>query len=270
MTDTALSTIALTGAAGRIGRAIRPHLLPLCSELRLLDAAPVQAEDPRETAHQLDLADRAALQRALEGCDAVVHFAGYPREAGWDTLLAANVVGVANLWEAAHAAGVQRIVYASSNHAVGLYPRSQTIDGTASPLPDSRYGVSKVFMEALAAMYAIKHGVRGFGLRIGHCSAAPADARALSHWIHPEDLAQLVQVGLTADYVHEIVYGASDNKRSWWDNRRAQELGYQPRHSADPHATALENLQSGDAVAEHFQGGSFAAAGFDNGRAPFL
>lgn len=270
MTDARPRTIALTGAAGRIGRALRPHLLAGCSELRLLDMAPLQAEDPRETVHPLDLADREALAQALQGCDAVVHFAGYPREAGWETLLAANVVGVINLWEAAHAAGVQRIVYASSNHAVGLYPRSQTIDGTAPPLPDSRYGVSKVFMEALAAMYAIKHGVRGFGLRIGHCSAAPADARALSHWIHPQDLAQLVQVGLTADYTHEIVYGASANSRSWWDDGRARALGYRPVHSADPHTAALETVQSGDPVAEHFQGGSFAAAGFDNARSPVL
>jgi uronate dehydrogenase len=270
MTETALRTIALTGAAGRIGRTLRPHLLPLCSELRLLDVAAVQSEDSRETALQLDLADREALQHALQGCEAVVHFAGYPREAGWDTLLAANVVGVVNLWEAAHAAGVQRIVYASSNHAVGLYPRSQKIDGAAPPLPDSRYGVSKVFMEALAAMYAIKHGVRGFGLRIGHCSPAPADARALSHWIHPEDLAQLVAVGLTADYVHEIVYGASANSRSWWSDERARALGYRPVHSADPYTAALEAVQSGDPVAEHFQGGSFAAAGFDNARTPVL
>ena len=263
-------TIALTGAAGRIGCAIRPYLLPLCSELRLLDVAATQVQDPRETAVQVDLADRDALHHALKGCDAFVHFAGYPREAGWDTLLAANVVGVVNLWEAAHAAGVRRIVYASSNHAVGLYPRSQKIDGSAPPLPDSRYGVSKVFMEALAAMYAIKHGVRGFGLRIGHCSAAPADARALSHWIHPQDLAQLVEVGLTADYVHEIVYGASANTRSWWSDERARALGYQPRHSADPFIAALQATQSGDPIAEHFQGGSFAAAGFDNERSQFL
>jgi uronate dehydrogenase len=262
-------SVLLTGAAGKLGQALRPWLAPLCEELRLVDKLPLQTSSPNEKAFVLDLSDVPGLGAAMAGCSAVVHFAGYPREACWDVLLPANVQGVINLWEAAHAAGVDRIIYASSNHAVGFYPRQETLDEKVFPKPDSRYGLTKVFMEGLAELYAQKHGMRGFGIRIGHCAVAPSDARMLSHWIHPEDLASLISVGLEADYECEIVYGASANRRSWWTNERAHALGYRPQHSADPHETALTSRTSDQPVAEHFQGGSFAAQEYTNDRSPF-
>lgn len=158
------------------------------------------------------------------------------------------MAGVINLWEAACAAGVQRMVYASSNHAVGLYPRTQVLDGREAPLPDSRYGE------------------RAFGMRIGRCCPEPTDARMLSHWIHPQDLASLIGVGLEAECVHEIVYGASANTRSWWNNSRAHALGYRPLHSADPFIAQLQGKCSADPIAEHYQGASFAAQEFDRVR----
>jgi uronate dehydrogenase len=261
--------VTLTGAAGRLGGAVRRLISPDCAELRLLDLKPIDGLARNERAFAAALEDRAALREALHGCEAIVHFAGYPREAGWDVLLPANIVGVINLWELALECGVQRIVYASSNHAVGLYPRSQSLEERVPPRPDSRYGLTKVFMEGLAELYALKHGIKGFGLRIGHCAPEPGDARMLSHWIHPEDLAALVRIGLEADYRSEIVYGASANSRSWWPNRRAAELGYRPSHSADRFAAALESKRTGDPVAEHFQGGTFAAEGFTHDRGLF-
>lgn len=264
-----LGCIALTGAAGRLGRSLRSFIAADCSELRLLDVQPIANLAPNERAFTVALEDRAALREALRGCEAIVHFAGYPREASWDVLLPANILGAINLWELALESGVQRIVYASSNHAVGLYPRSQLLDERVAPRPDSRYGLTKVFMEGLAELHAVKHGLKGFGLRIGHCAPAPSDARMLSHWIHPEDLAALVRIGLQADYECEIVYGASANSRSWWANQRATELGYRPAHSADGFAAALERTGTGNPVAEHFQGGSFAAEGFSHARRSF-
>ncbi|MBG6077251.1 NAD(P)-dependent oxidoreductase [Polaromonas sp. CG_9.11] len=261
-----IDCIVLTGAAGRLGRSLRPALAASCRELRVLDQSPLAAGQANETALQLDLNDQAALASALAGASAVVHFAGYPREADWPTLLAANVAGVASLWEAARTAGVQRIIYAGSNHSVGMYPRSEKLSQGALPGPDSRYGVTKVFMEAVASLYAAKHGLRGFGIRIGHCAPQPSDARMLSHWIHPEDLSALVQVGLRAEYENEYVYGVSNNSRSWWSNDRAEALGYRPAHSADAFIDSLQAQTSASPVAEHFQGGSFAAAEFDNPR----
>jgi len=260
-----IDCVALTGAAGKLATALRPYLAPLCRELRLLDLKPPTAPlAANERAWLADLQDRPRLAEALAGCSAVVHFGGYPREAGWDVLMPANIAGVINLWEVAHELGVGRIVYASSNHAVGFYPRSEQVAERVHPMPDSRYGVTKVFMEALAQLYATKHGLKGFGLRIGHCCPQPSDARMLSHWIHPEDLAALVRIGLEADYASEIVYGASDNALSWWPNRRARELGFRPAHSADPFREALAAKVSADPVAEHFQGGAFAAEGFSH------
>ncbi len=253
--------VLLTGAGGKVARQLRPLLAAQCSELRLTDRLPLQACHANETLHLADLTDAAALPALLHGVQAVLHFAGFPREADWPTLFDANIRAVAQLWEAAVAAGVQRIVYASSNHATGYTPRSRTIDGRAPPRPDSRYGVTKVFMEALASLHADKHGLRALGLRIGHCASTPSDARMLANWVHPDDLAALVCIGLAADYHHEIVWGVSDNSASWWDNGRATALGYRPRHSADRWSAALAGRRSADPVAERYQGGAFAADG---------
>ncbi|CAN7415030.1 NAD-dependent epimerase/dehydratase family protein [Acidovorax sp. LjRoot194] len=258
--------IVLTGAAGRLGASLRESLSEQCAELRLVDKTQTEPVRPNETVWKMDLGDRARLREAMSGCTAVVHFAGFPREAAWGVLLPANIMGVINLWEIAHEAGVERIIYASSNHAVGLYPRTRIIGEKVHPLPDSRYGLTKVFMEGLAELYATKFGLRGFGLRIGHCAPEPSDARMLSHWIHPDDLAALVTVGLNADYESEIVYGVSGNPRSWWKNQRAAELGYQPRHSAEAFAPTVSDRTSGDPIEEHFQGGAFAAKEFENPR----
>ena len=177
------------------------------------------------------------------------------------SVLDANIRTVINLWECAANAGVNRIVYASSNHAVGYYPRDTRIDTRAPAKPDGRYGATKVFMEAIAQLYADKHGLRAFGMRIGYTGPAPLDARMLSHWLHPDDLAQLIEVGLTAHYHHEIVYGVSNNSATWYDNRRAEALGYRPQHSADVFAPQMEGKVTDNPVAERYQGGPFAADG---------
>jgi len=253
--------ILVTGAAGKVARSVRPQLAMLCEELRLTDIVPVDISGPHQTAVLADLADAAALPALVDNVDAVVHFAGYPREAPWSVLLDANIRSVINLWEAAAATGVQRILYASSNHAVGYYPRSERIDALVPTRPDSRYGATKAFMEAVAQLYADKNGLRAFGMRIGFCGPEPLDARGLSHWLHPEDLAQLIEVGLNADYHHEIVYGVSANSATWYDNSRAEALGYHPRHSADIFAARLADEVTDNPVAESYQGGSFAANG---------
>jgi uronate dehydrogenase len=251
--------ILVTGAAGKVARSVRPQIAALCAELRLTDIVPFEATGPHQEVQVADLADAAALPALLEEVDAIVHFAGYPREATWQVLLDANIRTTINLWEAAAAAGVERILYASSNHAVGYYPRSERIDAQVPPRPDGRYGATKVFMEAVAQLYADKNGLKAFGMRIGYCGPEPLDARMLSHWLHPEDLAQLIEVGLTANYHHEIVYGVSANSATWYDNRRAEALGFRPRHSSDIFAAVLAGKVTNNPVAERYQGGSFAA-----------
>lgn len=256
-----INRILVTGANGKVARSVRAHLAAQCDELRLTDIVAFESDTANASVHIADLADPASVPALVQGIDAIVHFAGYPREAAWSVLVDANLRTVVNLWEAAAAAGVQRVVYASSNHAVGYVARDCRIDGAVPPRPDTRYGATKVFMEAVASLYADKHGLRAFGMRIGYCGPEPLDASMLSHWLHPEDLAQLIDVGLTADYHHEVVYGVSANSATWYDNHRAESLGYKPRHSADVFAAALASKTTNNPVAERYQGGSFAADG---------
>lgn len=256
-----LERILVTGAAGKLACSVRPRLAALCDELRLTDIAPFEASGPNQTVHVADLADGRTVPALVQGVNAIVHFASYPREADWSVLLDANLRTAINLWEAAVAAGVDRIVYASSHHAVGYYPRSVRIDARVPSRPDGRYGLAKVFMEALAQMHADKHGLRAFGMRLGYCGPEPLDQRMLSHWLHPDDLAQLVELGLTAEYLHEVVYGISANTATWYDNSRAEALGYRPRHSADAFTERLAAKVTDNPVAEQYQGGSFAADG---------
>jgi uronate dehydrogenase len=140
--------------------------------------------------------------------------------------------------------------------------------------PDSRYGASKAFGEALAALYAYKHGLRVTCLRIGNVSDVPADRRRLSIWVAPQDLVQLIRIGLEhPDVRHEIFYGASDNARGWWDNSAAFRLGYRPQYRAEEHsaeALAADAKLPPDAVGAWYQGGPYCSDEFDNGieRAP--
>ena len=171
--------------------------------------------------------------------EGIVHLGGHSVEGPWETILQSNIVGCYNLFEAARRKGVKRIVFASSNHAVGFYPRHRRIGTDVTVRPDSRYGVSKAFGEALGALYADKHGLRVLCLRIGHVLEAPVDRRRLSIWLSPEDLVQLVRIGLEhPELRYEIFYGASNNERSWWDNSRAYAYGYRPTGRAEDHRDA--------------------------------
>lgn len=257
--------LLVTGASGGVATLLRPLLAERYPVIRLTDRQPIGALNGAEEFVAADLTDPAALDQALDGMDAVLHLGGQAVEAPWETILAANIDGTYQLFERARLAGVQRVVFASSNHAVGFYPRGHTIGVNVTPLPDSRYGVSKVFGEALGALYANKHGMRVTSLRIGNVGELPLDRRRLSIWIHPEDLAQLVHIGLTHPDIHnEVFYGMSDNKRGWWDNAAAQRFGYQPAHQSEAFASeVLARSEAPDRVADYFQGGSFCADEFD-------
>jgi uronate dehydrogenase len=163
-------------------------------------------------------------------------------------------------------------VFASSNHAVGFYPRQRKI-GTDEPVrPDSRYGVSKAFGEALGALYAYKHGLRVTCIRIGNFADAPVDLRRLAIWISPEDLVQLIRIGLEhPDLRHEIFFGASHNERSWWDNEAAYRFGYRPTGRAEDFvaaALAEQKRLAANPIGDWYQGGPFCSDEYDSGFDP--
>jgi uronate dehydrogenase len=261
-----MDTVLITGAAGDIGRRLRVLLKGVYPHLRLSDVkTPDLATD--EVFVKAELAHMAEVEKAVAGVDGIVHLGGFSVEGPWETILNANIIGCFNLFEAARRHGVKRIVFASSNHAVGFYPRNRRIGIDAPVRPDSRYGVSKAFGEALGALYAFKYGLRVLCIRIGNVADAPVDKRRLSIWIKPEDLVQLVRIGLEhPDLRHEIFYGASDNDRSWWDNEAAFRYGYRPAGRSEDHRDAALAAQAKlppDPVGDWYQGGPFCSDEYD-------
>jgi len=256
--------VLLTGASGGIGTRLRTLLKPHYPELVLSDLKPPPELRPDEEFIQADLAKPEEIEKAAKGVEGIVHLGGFSVEGPWETILEANIIGCYNLFEAARKNGVKRVVFASSNHAVGFYPRNRTIGPDVTPLPDSRYGVSKVFGEALGALYAYKHGLGVLSIRIGNFGEKPIDERRLSIWLKPEDLVKLVRIGFeTPNLVYEVVYGASDNKRAWWDNRNALRLDYRPRHKSEDFAKAViarEPPRDPNDPTEIYQGGAFVTA----------
>jgi uronate dehydrogenase len=258
--------ILMTGAAGGIGTSLRKLLPPIYPDLLLSDLKPPADLASNEKFKTADLAEIAEVEAICEGVDGILHFGGYSVEGPWDPILQSNIIGGYNLFEAARRKGVKRIVFASSNHAVGFYPRHHRIGTDVTTRPDSRYGVSKAFGEALAALYADKHGMKVTCIRIGNFGDKPLDHRRLSIWLKPEDLVQLCRIGLEhPDIRFEILYGASFNERSWWDNHRAYDLGYRPTGRGEyfrEHAMAEQAKLKPDRVGDFYQGGAFCSMEF--------
>lgn len=252
-----MKTILITGAAGDVGTHLRRELAGHY-KLRLSDRRPLQPARG-QTFVRADLSRMADALRITRGVDAIVHLGGYSVEGPWPAILQANIVGCYNVFEAARKNRVKRIVFPTSNHAVGFYRRDQTIDHRVYPKPDSRYGVSKVFGEALGSLYADKYGLQFLMIRLGNVNPAPIDKRRLSIWCSPRDLAQLVTIGIEQPEIRfEIVYGVSGNHRSWYDNSNAVRLGYRPHDDSESYAgEVLARENPGDARAEKYQGGVF-------------
>ncbi|MDQ0797033.1 NAD(P)-dependent oxidoreductase [Streptomyces sp. B1I3] len=234
-------TVLLTGAAGGLGTLMRGLLPAYGYELRLFDVNPVEGEPDAVTA---DLGDKDALREAVRGVDAIIHLAGISLEASFDKILRANIEGTYNLYEAAREEGVRRVVFASSNHAVGYTPRplpgDPLIPVATARRPDTFYGLSKSFGEDLAQFYWDKHGVETVSVRIGSCFMEPTSVRMLSVWMSPSDGARLFHAALTApDVGHTVVYGSSANTRLWWDLTTARSLGYEPQDDSEQYADKL-------------------------------
>ena len=262
-----MEKLLVTGAAGGIGTRLRKLLKGVYPSIRWSDMRKPDDLGADEEFVIADLADLAEVEKIVAGVDGIVHLGGYSIEGPWETILQSNIIGCYNMFEAAYRAGVKRIVFASSNHAVGFYPRSQKIGVNVTARPDSRYGISKAFGEAVGAFYADKHGLRVTCLRIGNFGDVPLDKRRLSIWLKPEDLVQLIRIGLEhPDIRFEIFYGASDNVDMWWDNSNARRYGYKPQgKSADflHQAMAAQAKLPADPIGDRFQGGPFSSAEYD-------
>ncbi|MGQ7248363.1 NAD-dependent epimerase/dehydratase family protein [Halomonas sp. V046] len=260
-----LDRMLVTGAAGGLGQALRPHLKRLARTVVLSDITDITDLAEHETFVTCELSDAEAVSALVDGCDGIVHLGGVSVEKSWDLILPANIVGAYNIYEAARRLGKPRIVFASSNHTIGFYPRTERLDSSVVRRPDSLYGLSKCFGEDLASLYHDKFGLETLSVRIGSCFPKPADTRMMATWMSIEDFVALLERAfITPKLGYTVVYGASNNSEQWWDNHRASFLGWVPKDSSEPWRSETEakdgRLDPDDPAVVH-QGGKFVAQG---------
>jgi dTDP-4-dehydrorhamnose reductase len=228
--------VLITGAGGTIGGSLA-QLLREKYDLRLIYRTNRPAEPPVEDWRTLDLEDLPALTGAMQGVDAVVHMAADPAvDASWESVLHNNIVGTYNVFEAARLAGVAKIVFASTNHVMGMYDRDGMwpIFADQPIRPDSLYGVSKAFGEALGRFWYDQHGVSVICLRIGWMLPEPHDEIARWMWLSPRDCAQIVSRAIDSDIGFDIVYAISQNATRRWDiTKTIEHFGYRPEDDAE-------------------------------------
>jgi uronate dehydrogenase len=253
--------VAVTGAAGRIGRVVHPGLADLGHDIVGIDLVDAPGVRP------VDVRDTTALVPLLQGCDAVVHLASIAGETTFEVALDTHLRVTHSVLEAMLLAGVPRIVYASSNHAVGFTPR-ETMAGVVTRLrPDTFYGVGKAACETLCSLYVDRHGIEAGCLRIGSFGDRPRSRRELSTWLSHGDTVRLVEACLTAPGLNfAVVYGVSDNTRGWWDLQPARALGYRPRDDAEAYAGAVLATEESEAdrIEGRHVGGPFAVPAADD------
>jgi uronate dehydrogenase len=257
--------ILITGAAGSLGSHLRTGLAPLAETLRLVDVKPMGEAAPNEEVVVCDLADKAAALEVTRDCDAILHFAGHPREHSFEEVLAETLPAAYHVYEGARRHGCRRVVYASSIHAVGFHAVEDVPDTRVPHRPDTFYGLTKTFVEDLASLYWDKFGLESVCLRICSCFPEPSDRRMLWSWLSFADCVRLTEAALLAPRVgFSVIYGISDNAARAVSNSQAAHIGFRPQDSADGFAAAvLARTERPDpaSVATRVVGGSFAATG---------
>jgi nucleoside-diphosphate-sugar epimerase len=252
--------ILVTGAAGAIGTMLRPRLARTGRTLRLLDVAPLTA-GPGEEVRSGSVSDLDLMVRACADVDVVLHLGGHSREAAWADILEHNINGTYTVLEAARRAGAPRVVFASSNHAVGFRPVDEPAGEYLYPRPDTYYGVSKAAGEALGSLYHDRYGLDVICLRIGSCAERPWNERGLATWLSPDDCARLMEASISVPSPgFRVVWGISANTRASFSLAEARALGYAPQDDAEVFAAEMPASEGLDKV---YLGGDFCAPSLD-------
>lgn len=256
-----MTKVALTGAGGQIGKVLRAELLRRGVNLRSVGGrTPLTPTVDGEDVCHGDLRDPAIVDRALEGVDVCIHLAGTSIEKPLPEIIENNLVGLHALYEGMRRHRVKRMVFASSNHAFGMYSVNEKIDPDVAYRPDCFYGLSKAWGEAMTRMYWDKHGIEGISVRIGSCLPKPLEFRHLSTWLGHEDYFHLIDRCINAppiDYVD--VWGVSRNTRRYVQfGEGERRIGYAPAQDSEIYAAEVLKLPNPlNAIAQKFQGGGF-------------
>ncbi len=258
MTDIPAKPVLLTGASGGLGRQLAVILSNLGWTLKLTDiVAFPDPLPPRCSFTKADLNDGVAVLRLAEGCGMILHFGGVSVERPFEEVLGPNIRGLYHIYEAARREGA-RVLMASSNHAIGFHERSEKIDADCAQIPDGYYGLSKAYAELMGRMYWFKHGVESVSVRIGSCFPEPTEQRMLSTWLSYGDLGRLCARATLAERTEcAIIWGCSNNSRTFWGEDDRARIGWQPQDSADVYANKVMGKVSGDPVIEAYQGGAY-------------
>ena len=239
--------LLITGINGRIGQLLNNAFRDVHDLYGLDRVGPFS--DRVLPANVAEYKHIAQVFERLSPLDGIIHLAGDPRvEASWESVLITNIIGTRNIFEAAREFQVPRVIFASSNHVTGAYEgfapnlilHQQHEPPKISPedpiRPDSDYGVSKAFGEAVARYYCARWGIDAICIRIGAVlenDDPTSDERLKKVWLSHRDLIQLVEKSLIANINFGIYYGISNNKGAFWDLTNARnELGYQPEDDA--------------------------------------
>lgn len=253
-------TVVITGAAGRIGRALVPLLRRPGRTLRLVDTSPVELEPGDDISwHDVSIEDGDGMERVLDGASGLVHLAGLSSERPWADLLRVNIDGTHTVLEAARRTGVDRVFLASSIHAVGFQPVAAAA-GTVPPLPrpDTYYGVSKAAMEAIGSLYADRFGMSVVSARICTFQEEPGGGRAIAQWLSPGDMARLVEASLALDDgAHHLVWGVSANAPGWFSLDAGFAIGYRPQDDAWAASLERDGVDPADPDSRAPLGGAF-------------
>jgi uronate dehydrogenase len=236
-------TIALTGGAGMMATLLRPFMAEAGYRVRLVDLA--AAPDPRhnESVHVGSVTDPDFMADALKGATAVIHLGGLHREKTWAELVSTNITGTQVTLEAARQNGVERVLLASSTHAVGFHPTEAAAqDSVLIPRPDTYYGVSKAAVEALGNLYADKYGMKVVSARIGTGGERPGNLRTLGSWLSPADSFRLVEATLNnlGAPGHHVVWAVSANTRGWANLDAGKRIGFEPQDDAEAFAAGVD------------------------------
>jgi uronate dehydrogenase len=259
----------LTGASGHLGRLLARRLSECGWHLRLTDMRPFPDTIPHgATFVEMALEDKDAVINAAKDCDVILHYGGISTEQSFEETLGPNYRGTYHIYEAArrHRA---RVVFPSSVHVVGLYERSEKLDQDCVLRPDGYYGLSKAYGEMLARVYWEKHAVESVVVRIGSTLPEPTDRRFLSTWLSYDDFVSLMQCCAKAERIgFTVIWGASDNSRSFWGADGRARIGWTPKDSSDGFIERVESIMTQDRIAEHLQGGRFVTVDYSRDDLP--